>query len=136
MYSDRIPKNTHVGVLAAKYGNTIGDIGYTIQHFAEEKGYSVVRDLVGHGIGQKLHESPEVPNYGIKGTGDFLEDGMVLAIEPMINIGNHSVVQKEDGWTIVTKDGSPSAHFEYTIAITKDKTEVLSPFNLIEDIIN
>jgi len=124
------------GVIAAKCGNTIGDIGFTIQSFVESHGYSVVRDLVGHGIGQKLHESPEVPNYGFKGTGSVLEDGMVLAIEPMINLGSAEIQQKEDGWTIVTKDGQPSAHFEYTIAIKRDKTEILSPFDLIENVLN
>tara|TARA_Y100000766_G_scaffold283312_1_gene298623 strand:- start:447 stop:1217 length:771 start_codon:yes stop_codon:yes gene_type:complete len=124
------------GVIAAKFGNTIGDIGFTIQNFAESHGYSVVRDLVGHGIGKQLHESPEVPNYGVKGMGSILEDGMVLAIEPMINLGSAEVKQKKDGWTIVTKDGSPSAHFEYTIAIKRDKTEILSPFNLIENVLN
>jgi|TARA_B100002052_G_C15864443_1_gene591636 methionyl aminopeptidase len=124
------------GVIAAKCGNTIGDIGFTIQNFAESHGYSVVRDLVGHGIGKQLHESPEVPNYGVKGMGSILEDGMVLAIEPMINLGSAEVKQKKDGWTIVTKDGSPSAHFEYTIAIKRDKTEILSPFNLIENVLN
>ena len=124
------------GVIAAKFGNTIGDIGFTIQNFAESHGYSVVRDLVGHGIGKQLHESPEVPNYGKKGMGSILEDGMVLAIEPMINLGSPDIIHKNDGWTIVTKDGLPSAHFEYTVAIKKDKTEVLSPFNLIENVLN
>jgi len=124
------------GVIAAKFGNTIGDIGFTIQSFAESHGYSVVRDLVGHGIGKKLHESPEVPNYGEKGMGSILEDGMVLAIEPMINLGLPDIIHKNDGWTIVTKDGLPSAHFEYTVAIKKDKTEVLSPFDLIENVLN
>ena len=124
------------GVIAAKFGNTIGDIGFTIQNFAESHGYSVVRDLVGHGIGKQLHESPEVPNYGEKGMGSILEDGMVLAIEPMINLGSPDIIHKNDGWTIVTKDGLPSAHFEYTVAIKKDKTEVLSPFNLIENVLN
>ena len=124
------------GVIAAKHGNTIGDIGFTIQNFAELHGYSVVRDLVGHGIGKQLHESPEVPNYGFKGMGSILEDGMVLAVEPMINLGSAEVTQKKDGWTIVTKDGLPSAHFEYTIAIKRDKTEILSPFDLIENVLN
>ena len=122
-------------VLSATCGNTIGDIGYTIQRFAEDSGYSVVKELVGHGIGQQLHESPEVPNYGKKGKGTVLEEGMVLAIEPMNNIGAAGVLQKKDGWTIVTKDGSPSAHFEYTVAIKKDVTEILSPFTLIENVL-
>jgi len=125
-----------VGVLSAIYGNTVGDIGFSIQQFTESNGYSVVKELVGHGIGKNLHESPEVPNYGDKGTGVTLEDGMVLAIEPMVNIGSDAVFQKDDGWTIETKDGLPSAHFEYTIAITKEKTEILSSFELIEDVLN
>jgi len=126
----------NIGVSAAIYGNTVGDIGFAIQQFTELKGYSVVKELVGHGIGKKLHESPEVPNYGKQGAGIKLEDGMVLAIEPMVNIGSDGVVQKDDGWTIETKDGLPSAHFEYTVAITKEKTEILSSFNLVEDILN
>ena len=124
------------GVLAASCGNTIGDIGYVIQSFAESHGYSVVRELVGHGIGKKLHESPEVPNYGKKGEGVLIEEGMVLAIEPMVNVGVSDVIQKADGWTIITKDGLPSAHFEYTIAIRKHETEILSPFHLIEESLN
>ena len=126
----------NIGVLAATCGNTIGDIGYAIQEFTESNGYSVVKELVGHGIGKGLHEEPEVPNYGKKGEGNILEEGMVLAIEPMVNIGSPNVIQKKDGWTIVTQDGLPSAHFEYTIAIKKDITEVLSPFDLIENVLN
>ena len=126
----------NLGVSAAIYGNTVGDIGFAIQQFTELKGYSVVKELVGHGIGKSLHESPEVPNYGNKGSGIKLEEGMVLAIEPMVNIGSDGVFQKEDGWTIETKDGLPSAHFEYTVAITKDNTEILSSFDLVEDILN
>ncbi|MBJ05431.1 MAG: type I methionyl aminopeptidase [Flavobacteriales bacterium] len=124
------------GVLVANCGNTIGDIGYTIQKYAESNGFSVVKELVGHGIGRNLHESPEVPNYGIKGSGSLLEEGMVIAIEPMINLGSSEVIQKNDGWTIVTKDGLPSAHFEYTVAINKTGPEILSPFNLIEEALN
>ena len=125
-----------IGVSAASYGNTIGDIGFAIQEFAESHGYSVVKELVGHGIGKGLHESPEVPNYGNKGEGLILGEGLVLAVEPMINLGADAVIQNKDGWTIETKDGLPSAHFEYTIAITKDKTEILSSFELIEDVLN
>ena len=125
-----------IGVSAAIYGNTVGDIGFAIQQFTELKGCSVVKELVGHGIGKSLHEAPEVPNYGKKGSGMKLEDGIVLAIEPMVNIGSAEVFQKDDGWTIETKDGLPSAHFEYTVAITKEKTEILSSFNLVEDILN
>ena len=123
------------GVLAAKCGNTVGDIGFAIQDFAESHGYSIVKELVGHGIGRKLHELPEIPNYGEKKSGIMLESGMVLAIEPMVNLGTAGVVQKSDGWTIATCDGLPSAHFEYTIAITQDKTDILSSFSLVEDIL-
>ena len=129
-------KALNLGVMAAIYGNTIGHIGAAIQHYTESQGYSVVKELVGHGIGKKLHEEPEVPNYGIEGSGPLLEDGIVLAIEPMVNIGSADVFQKEDGWTIETKDGLPSAHFEYTVAITKNKTEILNSFELIEKEIN
>ena len=124
------------GVQAAICGNSIGDIGYAIQNHAESFGYSVVRELVGHGIGKGLHEAPEVPNYGKKGSGKLLEPGMVIAIEPMINMGLADVRQENDGWTIVTKDGLPSAHFEYTVAIKEDETEVLSPFSFIENNLN
>ena len=124
------------GVLAAQCGNTVGDIGFAIQEFAESQGYSIVKELVGHGIGRNLHELPEIPNYGKKKAGLMLESGMVLAIEPMVNLGSAAVIQKSDGWTIETSDGLPSAHFEYTIAITKDKTDILSSFSLIEDILN
>ena len=121
------------GVIAAKYGNKVGDIGFNIQNFAESNGFSVVKELVGHGIGKQLHEAPEVPNYGNEGTGSILDDGLVIAIEPMINMGSPDIEQKSDGWTIVTKDRAPSAHFEYTVAVKKGKTEVLSPFSIIED---
>tara|TARA_B100001250_G_scaffold364172_1_gene344012 strand:+ start:259 stop:1029 length:771 start_codon:yes stop_codon:yes gene_type:complete len=124
------------GVREAVCGNSVGDIGYAIQYYAESYGYSVVKELVGHGIGKGLHEEPEVPNYGQKGHGTLLEPGMVLAIEPMINIGLADVRQKNDGWTIVTKDGLPSAHFEYTIAIKEKETEILSPFSFIEKNLN
>ena len=133
---DVTKKALDLAVSVAVCGNTLGDIGFAIQDFTESNGYSIVKELVGHGIGKDLHEAPEVPNYGQKGTGLTLEEGMVLAIEPMVNIGADGVFQKEDGWTIETKDGLPSAHFEYTIAITKHKTEILSSFKCIEDILN
>ena len=126
----------HIGVENAKCGNRVGDIGFAIQDFAESHGCSVVKELVGHGIGTKLHESPEVPNYGDKGSGVVLRDGMVLAIEPMLNLGSDAIIQNDDGWTIETRDGLPSAHFEYTIAIKQDVTEILSSFDLIENILN
>ena len=117
-------------------GNRIGDIGYAVQHHAEKNGYGVVRELVGHGLGRGLHEKPEVPNYGRKGKGHKLKPGIVLAIEPMINLGRKEVTQLADGWTIITKDKLPSAHFEHDVAImTNGKTEVLSSFEEIEKVI-
>ena len=117
-------------------GNRIGDIGFAVQHHAEKNGYGVVRELVGHGLGRGLHEKPEVPNYGRKGKGHKLKAGIVLAIEPMINLGRKEVTQLADGWTIVTKDKLPSAHFEHDVAImTNGKTEVLSSFEEIEKVI-
>lgn len=116
-------------------GNRIGDIGYAVQSHAEANGYGVVRELVGHGLGKDLHEAPEVPNYGRRGNGLTLKEGMVIAVEPMINLGVRNVVQAKDGWTIVTKDGKPSAHFEHDIAIRKGKAEVLSTHSYIEEVL-
>lgn len=114
-------------------GKRIGDIGFVVQQYAEkEHKYGVVRELVGHGVGKSLHESPEVPNYGRRGNGTALKQGMVIAIEPMINLGTKQIVQLRDGWTIVTRDGKPSAHFEHTVAIGKQKGDILSSFELIE----
>jgi len=124
----------YLGIEAAKFGNRIGDIGYAIQKFVEAKGYTVVRELVGHGLGRKLHESPEVPNYGKKGSGPLLKHGMVIAIEPMINLGTRNIVQEKDGWTIRTADRKPSAHYEHTIAIFEDRTEVLTTHKYIEEL--
>ena len=107
-------------------GNRIGDIGYAVQQHAEYNSYGVVRDLVGHGLGRSLHEKPEVPNFGKRGRGYKMKEGLVLAIEPMINMGVKDVVQLKDGWTIVTKDGKPSAHFEHTVVVRKDGGEILS----------
>jgi methionyl aminopeptidase len=123
------------GIEAAVEGNRTGDIGYAIQHHAESNGYGVVRELVGHGLGRKLHEAPEVPNYGRRGQGVKLRTGMVLAIEPMINMGVKEVRQLADGWTIVTRDAKPSAHFEHNVAVRKDKAEVLSTFSYITDVL-
>ena len=117
-------------------GNRIGDIGYAVQQHAEINNYGVVRDLVGHGLGRSLHEKPEVPNYGRRGKGYKMKEGLVLAIEPMINMGFKDVVQLNDGWTIVTKDGLPSAHFEHDVAIMKGNVEVLSTFEYIEQVLN
>jgi methionyl aminopeptidase len=125
----------YLGIEQAKFGNRVGDIGHVIQKFVEAKGYTVVRELVGHGLGRKLHEAPEVPNYGKKGSGPLLKQGMVIAIEPMINLGSRNIVQERDGWTIRTADRKPSAHYEHTIAIFEDRTEVLTTHKYIEEIV-
>ena len=124
-----------LGIANAIANNRVGDIGHAIQEHAEAHGYGVVRELVGHGVGRKLHEPPEVPNYGRRGHGVLLRDGLVIAIEPMINMGTKDVRQLEDGWTIATRDGRPSAHFEHTIAVRTGKAEVLSTFSYIEDVL-
>ncbi len=125
-----------LGIDSAQHGNRIGDIGYAIQKHCQAAGFSVVRKLVGHGVGKNLHEDPEVPNFGKRGQGVLLKEGMVIAIEPMINMGNRDVVQEKDGWTIRTIDRKPSAHFEHTIAIRKGKAEILSTFDYIEEVLN
>ena len=121
------------GIGKAIHGNRVGDIAYAVQ-FATEKehGYGVVRELVGHGIGRKLHEEPQVPNYGKRGTGAKLKEGMTIAIEPMINLGTKNVYHDKDGWTIRTEDGKPAAHYEHTICIQKGKADILSSFVEIE----
>jgi methionyl aminopeptidase len=122
-----------LGIEKAVYGNRVGDIGNAIQKFVEAKGFTVVRELVGHGVGKHLHESPEVPNYGKKGSGPLLGEGMVIAIEPMVNLGTRNVVQERDGWTIRTADRRVSAHYEHTVAIFKEGTEVLTTHKYIEE---
>jgi methionyl aminopeptidase len=124
-----------LGIDQAVVGNRVGDIGYAIQQHAESFGYGVVRELVGHGVGIQLHEPPEVPNYGKRGSGPVLQEGWVLAIEPMINLGTKNIRQLKDGWTILTADLKPSAHFEHTVVVRKDKAEVLSSFRDIEEAI-
>ncbi|MDO9579446.1 MAG: type I methionyl aminopeptidase [Bacteroidales bacterium] len=124
------------GVKEAVSGKRIGDISYAVQHKAESGGYSVVRELVGHGIGTKLHEPPEVPNYGKQGSGPKMEKGLVICIEPMINAGKKETLQMSDGWTIKTADGRPSAHFEYAVAVNKEKADVLTTFEFIEKVLN
>jgi methionyl aminopeptidase len=127
-------ESLYLGINQAVVGNRLGDIGHAIQHYTEVVNpFSVVREMVGHGIGKNLHEAPEVPNYGKKGTGLKLSSGMVLAIEPMINMGKKTIAQASDGWTIFTKDLSPSAHFEHSVAITNEGTIVLSTHNFIKD---
>lgn len=128
----RITKESlYVGIDQFRTGNRIGDMGYAIQHYCEKEGYGVVRELVGHGLGSTMHEGPEVPNYGRRGRGKKFIDGMVLAIEPMINQGSHRIKQLKDGWTILTADGKPSAHFEHDVALVNGKPELLSTFQYI-----
>ena len=115
-----------LGIEQIKPGNHVGDIGFAIQSYAEKNNFSVVRELVGHGIGRKLHEEPQIPNYGNKNTGAELKEGMCLAIEPMLNEGTEKIITKEDGWTICTEDGKPSAHFEHTVAVTNKGVEILT----------
>jgi methionyl aminopeptidase len=125
-----------LGIGAAVAGNRLGDIGYAIQSHVEGLGYSVVRDLVGHGIGRKLHEAPEVLNYGRRGSGQKLREGLVICIEPMVNLGSRHVVQEDDGWTFRTSDRLPSAHYEHAVAIRKGEAEVLSTFEYIEEVLD
>lgn len=119
------------GIKAFKKNNRVGDVGYAIQNYCESFGYGVVRELVGHGLGRVMHEEPEMPNYGKRGRGKKFIDGMVVAIEPMINMGTHRIKHHNDGWTITTKDGLPSAHFEHNVALVDGKPELLSTFAYI-----
>lgn len=133
----RITKEAlYLGVENAVSGKRIGDIGQAIQYHCEKNRYSVVREMVGHGLGRNLHEEPEVPNYGKKGAGVLLKKGLVICIEPMINLGKRHIIQDPDGWTIRTADKQPSAHFELAVAVGDDKPDVLSTFKYIEEIIN
>lgn len=119
------------GITTFRAGNRLGDMGYAIQHHCEKEGYGVVRELVGHGLGRVMHEGPEVANYGKRGKGKKFQEGLVLAIEPMINGGTHRIKQLEDGWTILTADGKASAHFEHNVALVDGKPELLSTFQYI-----
>jgi methionyl aminopeptidase len=122
-------QSLYAGIEQAKEGNRLGDISATVQSVVEDAGYSVVRDFVGHGIGKNLHEEPQIPNFGQKGRGIELKRGMILAIEPMVNEGKYKVQILPDGWTVVTKDGSLSAHFEHSVAITDNGPDILSKLN-------
>jgi methionyl aminopeptidase len=124
-----------LGIAKAVVGNRIGDIGYAVQEHAEKNGFGVVKELVGHGVGLKLHEKPEVPNYGKRGSGIKLEEGMVIAIEPMINAGRAGVKFWDDGWTVSTIDGKPSAHYEHTVAVGKGKADILSSFEYVDNVL-
>ncbi len=130
---DVTKESLYIGIEQFKVGNRIGDISWAIQNHAEKNGYGVVRELVGHGLGKKMHEDPEVPNYGKRGDGPKLKDGMVIAIEPMINMGSRNIKQLKDGWTILTADKKPSAHFEHDVALVDGKPDILSTFKYIEE---
>lgn len=132
----RVTKESlYKGIAKAVAGGRLGDISEAVQAHAESNGFSVVRELVGHGVGRNLHEEPEVPNYGRKGSGPKLAEGLVIAIEPMINMGKRNIRQERDGWTITTSDGMPSAHYEHTIAIREGKADILSSFAEIEQVL-
>lgn len=124
-----------LGIEKAVDGARVGDIGHAVQNYAEVSGYSVVRELVGHGIGRKMHEKPEVPNYGNRGGGAKLKEGVTICIEPMINMGTRQIFQERDGWTIKTVDGKPSAHFELAVVVRKGKAERLSTFRYIDEVL-
>jgi len=132
---ERTKQSLYHGIESAVAGKRVGDIGYAVQSFVEGFGYGVVRDLVGHGMGKNLHEKPEVPNFGRRGHGKELKEGMVLAIEPMINLGTKKVTQDRDGWTIRTADKKPSAHYEHDVVVRKGKAEILSTFEYIEEVL-
>ena len=123
------------GISYAVEGKRVGDVSHAVQVYCESRGYSVVRKLVGHGIGKDMHEAPEVPNYGKKGYGTLLKEGMCIAIEPMINLGSKDVKFEKDGWTVHTRDRKPSAHFEHTVAIRPGKADILSTFEWIEEVL-
>ena len=126
-------ESLYVGMREFRAGNRVGDVGSAIQNYTEKHGYGVVRELVGHGLGKVMHEDPEMPNYGRRGRGKKFKEGMVVAIEPMINMGTQRINQLKDGWTILTADGKPSAHFEHDVAIINGKPELLSTFKYIYD---
>ncbi len=128
---ERSKHSLYLGIAQMQAGKRLGDIGHAIQSYCESFGYGIVRELVGHGIGRKMHEDPQVPNYGRKGSGKKLKNGLVLAVEPMINMGKKEIVQLSDGWTVLTADNKPSAHFEHDIAIVDGKPEILSTFDYI-----
>ena len=127
-------ESLYKGIEQARVGNRIGDVSFAIQSYCEKKGYSVVRELVGHGIGKDLHEKPEVPNFGNRGRGIKIQNGLVIAIEPMINLGGKKVFQENDNWTIRTRDRKPSAHYEHTVAVVNGEPEILTTFKYIEEV--
>jgi methionyl aminopeptidase len=130
----RVTKESlYLGIAQMVQGNRIGDVSYAVQQHAEQHGYGVVRELVGHGLGRSMHEDPQVPNYGKRGKGKKIIDGMVLAIEPMVNLGTREILMLDDDWTIITADKQPSAHFEHDVAVVDGKPEILSTFDYLED---
>jgi methionyl aminopeptidase len=124
-------ESLYVGIRELKENNRVGDVGFAIQKYCEDRGYGVVRELVGHGLGKTMHEDPQMPNYGKRGRGKKFKNGLVVAIEPMINMGTHKIEQLRDGWTILTDDRKPSAHFEHDVAIVDGKPQLLSTFDYI-----
>ncbi len=126
-------ESLYVGIEACRPGKRIGDIANAVQTYCEHRGYSVVREMCGHGIGRSMHESPEVPNYGRRGIGPVIRNGMCLCIEPMINMGSRNIVIERDGWTCRTKDRKPSAHYEHTLAVINDSVEILTTFDYVEE---
>lgn len=127
-------ESLYAGIEACKEGNRLGDIANAIQTYCESRGYSVVREMCGHGIGRRMHESPEVPNYGRRGVGPLIKNGLCIAIEPMINLGSRNIVIERDGWTCRTKDRKPSAHYEHTVAVIDGHAEILTTFDYIEEV--
>ena len=128
-------ESLYKGIAACREGNRIGDIANAVQTYVEQRGYTVVREMCGHGIGRKMHEDPEVPNYGRRGTGPVIKNGMCICIEPMINLGSRNIVIEADGWTCRTKDRKPSAHYEHTVAILNGETEVLTSFDYVKEVL-
>lgn len=128
-------ESLYVGIEACREGNRIGDIANAVQAYCEARRYTVVREMCGHGIGRDMHEDPEVPNYGRRGTGPVIRNGMVICIEPMINMGSRNIVIEQDGWTCRTRDRKPSAHYEQTVAVIGGKTDILTTFDYIKDVL-
>lgn len=126
-------ESLYVGIEACREGKRIGDISNAVQTYCEKRGYTIVREMCGHGIGKKMHESPEIPNYGRRGVGPLIKNGMCLCIEPMVNLGSRNIVIESDGWQCRTKDRKPSAHYEHTVAIIDGQTEILTTFDYIEE---
>lgn len=128
-------ESLYVGISHCRAGNRIGDIANAVQTYCEKRGYTIVREMCGHGIGRKMHEDPEVPNYGRRGTGPLIRNGMCICIEPMINLGSKNIIIESDGWTCRTRDRKPSAHYEHTIAVLNDEPEILTTYDYVEEVL-